>query len=86
MTTYTCIRRPYTNFYECIQGFHENNEKQIIDYKIISVPPNKLTFQLFKEIVDYMYIKYSLSIQYRKNLVFHFSEPDNPDIDSDNLL
>jgi len=86
MTIYTCVRKRYTNFYECMKGFHEFSEEQIVDYKIISVPHNELSFPLFKELMDYIHIKYSLPKEYRKNLIFHFLEFDNPDIASDNFL
>jgi hypothetical protein len=74
MTIYTCIRKKDILFYECIQGFHDYSESDILDYKIISLPFNDLTFQFFKELFDYTRIQQSLSKEYRKNLLFHHSD------------
>jgi hypothetical protein len=73
MTLYTCIRKKDKNFYECIQGFHDYPESDILDYKIISLPSSNLTFQICKEYYDYTRIKYSLPKDYRNNLIFHYS-------------
>lgn len=73
MTVYTCIRRKDTNFYECMEGFYEYFENDIVDYKIVSLPPSHLNFQIFREYFDYIHLKYSFPKEYRNNLVFHFS-------------
>lgn len=74
MTLYTCIRKKDTNFYECMQGFYDYEKLDILDYKIISIPSSNLTFQFFRELFDYNQIKQSLPKEYRKNLIFHFSD------------
>ena len=68
MTIYTCIRKKYTNFYECQKGFYEYEESILLDYKVISIPSSNLTFTVLQNILDFERLKQFFPKEYQKNL------------------
>ncbi len=68
MVLYTCIRKKYTNFYECRKGFFEFEQSTLLDYKLISLPPSNLTFPLFQNILELELLKQFFPKEYQKTL------------------
>lgn len=68
MVLYTCIRKKYTNFYECRKGFFEFDQSILLDYKLISIPPSNLTFSILQNILELELLKQFFPKEYQKNL------------------
>jgi len=68
MTIYTCVRKKDTNFYQCKRGFFDTEEKDLVDYKVFSIPSPILTFEVLQYILDLENLKCFFPKEYRKNL------------------
>jgi hypothetical protein len=60
MTLYTCFKKVNVDYYICHRGIVDTNEENVDDYKIISVPPSNLRFDILKAIDEIHMVKISL--------------------------
>jgi hypothetical protein len=57
MVLYTCFKKVNTDYYVCTRGIMETKEENLNDYRIISVPPSKLTYDILKSIEEVYTLK-----------------------------
>jgi hypothetical protein len=60
MVLYTCFKKVNTNYYICHRGVVDTNEENLIDYRIISVPPSNLTYEILRSIDEIYMLKLTL--------------------------
>jgi hypothetical protein len=60
MVLYTCIKNINTNHYECYKGIRDYDSVHLEDFRIISIPPSNLSFEIFRNLMDLQLLKYTL--------------------------
>ena len=64
MVLYTCFKKVNTNYYICRRGVVDTNEEafeeNLSDYRIISVPPSNLTYEILRSIDEIYMLKLTL--------------------------